>query len=295
MNRVRSQNQGYTIVETLIFLSVTGALFASAMLTISGQQAKTEFSQAIRDIQTQIQDTANDVSTGYYSNPGNIQCTNVGGKPDLSTAGSDTQGTNQDCIFIGRFMQFAPTVPVPDPEQVFTYNVVGLRRTTAGPTGREVTNFAEAFPTAVAPSTSHAGFPPNSIQKSNLQGAIKAVKVRYVQGGAPTDVAGFGFMTTFARYPAGSIASGSQTVNIVPVGVPTGTGPAKDPVAFAEDIDNLNGGSVVNPDGGIVLCFASAATDQYGVIKIGANGTSLAPQVSIMDKAVATAPGGVCG
>ncbi len=294
MNRVRSQNHGYTIVETLIFLAVTGALFASAMLMISGQQSKTEFSQAVRDIQSQIQDTANDVSTGYYSNPGNIACSNVGGRPDLSTTGSNTQGTNQDCIFIGRFMQFAPIVTPADPEQVFTYNAVGLRKNSTGPGSREVTSYAETFPTAVAPSTGYPGFP-DATQKSNLQGGIKAVKVRYFQAGIPTDVAGFGFMTTFARYPAGSIASGSQTVNIVPLGVPAGSGPAKDPVAFAQDIDNINGGAVVNPDGGVVICLASAATDQYGVITIGANGTSLLPQVSIMDKAVATAPGGVCG
>lgn len=271
MNRVRSQRDGYTIVETMIFLAVTGGLFVAAMLMISGQQAKTEFSQAVRDVQTQIQDVANDVSTGFYSNPGNIQCSSVGGFPDISASGTDTQGTNQDCVFIGRFLQFAPIIPPPtDPEQVFTYSVIGLRKNSSG---NEVTTYAETKPTAIAPSTSHPGFPSDAIQKSKLEAGLKAFSVRYVQAGIPYDVAGFGFMSTLAKYTAGSLDSGSQSVNVIAVGTPAGPGsPAQDPVAFAENIDNLGGGAVTNPDGGIIVCFNSGASNQHANITIGVNG-----------------------
>lgn len=83
MSRVRSHNQGYTIIETIIFLAVTGAVFASTITIVSGQQARTEFTQAVRDVQTRIQDISNDVTTGFYHNPGTLRCNANPGGPHI--------------------------------------------------------------------------------------------------------------------------------------------------------------------------------------------------------------------
>ena|SRR5476651_379650 len=45
---------GFTIVEVLIVLAVTGILFASTLSLMSGRQNRAEFTQAINNIKSQI-------------------------------------------------------------------------------------------------------------------------------------------------------------------------------------------------------------------------------------------------
>src|SRR4051812_35553772 len=93
---------GYTIIEVLIVLAVTGVLLASALRLISGQQARTEFSQSIRDVQSQINDVMNNVSSGYFATGGKVGCTTSSSGPTLSsTPPSGGSGTSKDCILIG--------------------------------------------------------------------------------------------------------------------------------------------------------------------------------------------------
>ncbi|HSX44369.1 MAG TPA: hypothetical protein VLE69_03715, partial [Candidatus Saccharimonadales bacterium] len=95
MNRVPGQSGGFTIVETMIVLAVTGFMFFSAMLFISGQQAKTEFTQAAHETEAKINDVLNDVSTGVYNNKGDFRCDYIGGSPGngiIITPGAKAQG-----------------------------------------------------------------------------------------------------------------------------------------------------------------------------------------------------------
>lgn len=199
MSRVSSRNQGYTIIETIIFLAVTGAVFASTIGIISGQQARTEFTQAVRDVQTRLQDISNDVSTGFYHNTGTLKCHKTPGGPQITPSpGTDTQGTNEDCIFLGRALQFAPTSGT-DPEKINVYNVVGLRKIAGGT--QEVQNFSQAKPTAMAPGdTTNTGFSQDAIEVIKLSAGITAGYVKYEHGGVLTNVSGFGYLSTLAQY-----------------------------------------------------------------------------------------------
>lgn len=283
-------SRGFTIVETVIFLAVTGALFTSTMLLISGQQAKTEFYQAVRDVQTRIQDVANDVSTGYYHNPGGFKCDADPSGPKVTPGGGpgDKQGTNEECIFIGRAIQFAPT-PTSTSELINIYNIIGLRTVGGLASGKEAATYSEAIPTAMfkaTPSRTNA-IPPDVFQTAALQGGIKAKYVKYVQGGAETNVAGFAFMSTLASYSVatGMINPGSLSVDIVPVkNIMAATSPAVSPVAFADNIDDFNNiaalGLPINPDGGIKICYENDGTNQYAMITLGVN-RKLTSQVEI--------------
>src|SRR5688572_2958718 len=107
--RKGASRAGYTIVEVMIFLAVSGMMLTMALLLVNGQQNKTEFAQTVRDLESRIQDVTNDIATGYYSRSGNIRCgyqipSNPASGIVLTPASGVEQGANSDCIFIGRVM-----------------------------------------------------------------------------------------------------------------------------------------------------------------------------------------------
>lgn len=102
---------GYTVVELLIVMAVTAVTAVTAFLVVNGQQAKTEYSQAVRDFEIKLADIANDVSKGYFPSLGNNrQCTAPENQPlTISTApGSVAQGSSSACVFGGKVIQFNP-------------------------------------------------------------------------------------------------------------------------------------------------------------------------------------------
>jgi type II secretory pathway pseudopilin PulG len=96
---------GFTIVETLIVLAVTGSMLIMAIAFISGRQNKTEFQTSINSLKQQLQQLINETQSGYYPNLGSFSCNGVSNLVALS-AGSSKQGANQGCIFLGKVVQF---------------------------------------------------------------------------------------------------------------------------------------------------------------------------------------------
>lgn len=107
---VGKKSLGYTIVEAMIFLAVSGGLLVSVAGVINSRQEKTRFSQSIDDMSIVLQDYFNDVSTGYYPRSAEIRCQNDGSGLRITNTGAavDTQGTNENCVFSGKFFAFTP-------------------------------------------------------------------------------------------------------------------------------------------------------------------------------------------
>lgn len=55
---------GFTIVETMIVLAVSGVLFISMVGVIQGQQNKIQFKNSMTDVVSQVQSIIGQVSTG---------------------------------------------------------------------------------------------------------------------------------------------------------------------------------------------------------------------------------------
>lgn len=107
----KKNNTGFTIVETLIALSVSGVLFISVAALISGQVSRNQAKQAADTIEIFTRDVLNDVSTGYYPETGdNFGCTDTGASaPNVSSGGSTTRGANATCVFAGKKITFKNT------------------------------------------------------------------------------------------------------------------------------------------------------------------------------------------
>jgi type II secretory pathway pseudopilin PulG len=269
----RGKSGGFTIVEILIVLTVSMALFLSAVLLINGKQNETSFNQAIHSVQTQLQQIVNDVGSGYYPNNGTIACTSSGGKPLLSSTGSDSQGTNQDCLFLGKVVQFA--VGVSDPEIFNVYTVTGLKDSSSGPT----TDLTSAQARLIAQGTGDPASVPDVFDSDQLQYGLTVSKM-YYNGVTGNSISAVGFTSNLASLSAGD---GSQQVNVIAI---PNTTLHTDKVSAVKQIDDNLTSSVMNPTGGVQICFNSGGTKQSGLISIGDDG-----QLGTIDLTIFDSPG----
>jgi type II secretory pathway pseudopilin PulG len=103
----KKNNTGFTIVETLIVLAVSGALFVSVATLVAGQVGRNQASQAANSIEIYARDVLNDVATGYYPEIGqNFTCTNTGGTAPSIGLGGAARGNNPVCAFAGKRIVF---------------------------------------------------------------------------------------------------------------------------------------------------------------------------------------------
>ena len=92
---------GFTIIEVMIVLASTGALLLIAMTVIGGQVASTSFQTSSRSFATELQNIANQVTSGQYIY-NNFSCSLSGGAATISTVNGLSQGQNVGCDFLGK-------------------------------------------------------------------------------------------------------------------------------------------------------------------------------------------------
>jgi len=94
----QSNSRGFTIVETLIVLGVTGMMFLSTSLLVQGQIERNRYQDSMRQLQQLVQNTINDVANGYMtSNAGDSPDTLLIGKRFWFCADNYSPGWIADC------------------------------------------------------------------------------------------------------------------------------------------------------------------------------------------------------
>ncbi len=255
---------GFTILETIIVLTVTVALLGSALLVFQGRVPRVQFESAVNEMSTQIQDVANQVASGNYPYTGNFKCSAASGTPELGL-GNDDQGTNEDCVFIGQAIQFGVscTAGNDDCDDLHLYTVVGLRATPSG----IVMNLD-----AAKPQISHE-FASTS---QTLSYGMSVSKVLFTDGAGTHEIGGVGFFQTFGRTVSGpDQLNGASQVEVVPLKA-SGFGQAE--AQFASILNSMpvssNEGfyTTPNPASGITICLRSGGSNQWGTITLARNG-----------------------
>ncbi len=277
----RASQGGFSVIEVLIVLAITGALFVSAAILIAGKQNQTAFGQAMRQVQSQIQQALNDVATGYFPDSNSFRCT-AGATPVLSLMAS-AQGANSGCIFLGKAIQFK--VSATDPEQFAVYTVTGLQN--VGACATEAACLASAKPMVIAPSNpSHpaGGYPDISVDE-RLQNGLSVSRVWYRNGAGDIDVGAIVFANSLTQSGAsGKLVSGTGRVNIIAL---DGTTLSNTKLNMAEAMNSDGGNKIangtINPTGGVFVCFASGGTQDYGIVQIGGEGRDLAITLTLKD------------
>ena len=268
---------GFTIVETLIVLAVTGLIFLSAVTLISGKEAKTEFTQSLQSIVTQLQQTISEVQTGFYSNSGDFSCTAAAGGPLTFTSGGSVtaEGANKGCVFIGKAVYFPLVTNTALAQPVYVHTIVGLQRDGSG---NEVQTLAAAKAVVLEKGANPGPYAsvPNEYVTSGLQFGLEPVALKQDS----TALLGIAFISGLGQYDStnSQLLSGSQQVNLLPI---PGT-PSSDTKAdagamnayfqtVAKQASDPTG--PYNPTDGASICFRSGTTGQSGLVTIS-NGQS---------------------
>lgn len=282
---------GFTIVETMIVLAVTAGLFVAIAASLGGQQNKAEFVHAIQDVQTQIQQVINQVSTGYYPNNNDFTCKQSGNSVALTyVSTTNNQGSNGSCAFLGKIFQFG----VSDgtyPGGYVTYTVASCNTTLITPTppgmcatpnppnafwnvgpiiGDSSINFKSGFSTTSFP----------------LEYGLTAVSVSS-SNPAISSIYAVGFLMELGSLnssSAGGYNSGTQPVDLVLIDNASSTSIGQSSATFVNNVDSLlltSTNYVIDPAGGVNICLASSGSNQSGMITIGGSGRQLLVQLKV--------------
>lgn len=286
-NRVKLAS-GFTIVETMVVLAVTGALFVAIAATLTGRQNAAEFTHAIQSVQSQIQQVINQVPDGNFPDQ-QVACASGVGSLAFSSGG--TQGTNQQCIFLGKVIQFhVQNAGGLSTEQYQVYTIAGLNGLQGQ--GIPAAPFAAAMPTVVQVGGNYAAYSTAVSLEYGLQTVwMRAPDVKPTCTSLACSIGAVGFLMEPGQ--AGSTgtgySSGAQQVDLIPIestflnqNLTTAVGEIEDNSGAGGLRDaNLLTEAPINPKNGVQICFASGTTNQSGLITIGSTGRQLAVKLDI--------------
>lgn len=231
--RKQAISTGFTIVETMIVLAITGVLFVSLATTISGKQNKTKFNQAINTLKTEIDQRIAESQSGYYPSNSDFNCESSPSGPVFSDDTLTEQGANDGCIFLGKLIKFN--------DQDVSYTVYTIAGNSNGQ------DYRDSRPQIV----------PNATEIVPLQHGVRVVWAR--AGGPETSAIAF----TRSFKSIGDVSDfGSNQSDIRLIRLPLN-------MAVAGEVGAING-LLRNADiGEVQICIASGTTDQSGLMTIG--------------------------
>jgi prepilin-type N-terminal cleavage/methylation domain-containing protein len=308
------EGEGFTIIEVMIVLAITGLMFLIAALFIGGKQNHTEFSLGVSELQSSLQKNIDDVENGIFNEENPNTCTQstaftAEDDPIVvpPTIKYDPSGSSSGCIFLGSALQFdASNNPVDSTINV--YPIVGNQDMQTDPLIVSQ-NLMQSYPILLSYQAS-AGQPMSFQQLSleyGLEFACSKNSIAYYtsstttppnpcsSGGSGIPIGAFGFATTTPLAPTSSPNlsgddAASQVVSLIAFNN-TGFNLTSDPNFTNESIAQINSdlatiptdgsGVVIDPQGGITMCLMDGGTNQSALFDIGSSGQQLSVTVSI--------------
>ncbi len=244
-------NAGYTVLEVMIVLVVSAALFIGVAGLFSNRQKEVEFTQAVRGFEAKVQNMLSEVANGYY--PNGYHCSPGASDKPLVTGAREDPGSQEDCIFIGKVWISGTT----------NSQIMTVLSTRLDASGNEIENLDLS-----------------RIRQVNRDDTVDTFKNNYglritkVVNLADTtmSVANFGF---FAK-PSGGIAADSSASgkSVYLYAIPFS---AINPSANFNDNGELTGDNDLNVliqlNSGLLMCLQHGTDGRRAEVRIGENGT----------------------
>ncbi len=261
---LRRHTSGFTILETIIVLTVTIALLGSTLALFQQRVPRTQFIKAVNELNTQITDVASQVAAGNYPTSNNFSCdVDVNGVPVLNP-GTSEQGTNQNCIFVGQAIKFGKasavtcTNPGVECDDLKVFTIFGNR------TGDDLVGAKPQISSVYANQSYKNGF------------GLSVTKIK--PNNASADVySGVAYTLSFGSGEVAGNRIGPSQVAINPI-----LGSVND--TESTFVSNFGPASLQTaPSQGILVCLKSGTTDQRAVIILGADGNPSSVEMVIVN------------
>lgn len=261
-----SKASGYTFTEVMIFLAVSSFLLVSALILVGGQQAKTQFTQGVINLQSQIEDVINDNNSGFYLKDKDFYCVLSAGNPTIKSGASLGQGESADCIYLGRFLQFFRNTAT-STDQIIIHTIVGRRLSSSG---QIVTGYPQARLISIVNDGTDSVV--DATETINLENGLRistaAGRGVFITGAGGGNTNAVGFLANLSQYSYNS-ASLSTSVVSYPVADPSRL--TFSTLATAANIKaNLATNVTHVVDQPVEICVNSA-TNQSAMITAGIN------------------------
>ena len=206
-------DRGFTIVEVLMFLAVTGVLMMVAMLTIGGSRQKAEFSASVRDFNSAIQGIISEVRTGYFPNKTDqVKCRVNTSTFALEMTGlfaTAEQGAHPECVFLGKVLYFDLAATSPR-NSVSVITVAGK----AFVGGEPPATYSASTPVPVAGTVAGTVYASIDLTETlNLTNGLLITKV--ISSAAPPAPSAFGIFNSSANTAGGSLSANVVTIPII--------------------------------------------------------------------------------
>lgn len=229
-----SKQLGYTIVEVMIVLAVSGLMFLMAVIFINGKQQTAAFKQSTNEMTSRIQKIANDVMDGQYSDVP-LECSLSASQVSATYNSGNSQGTNSDCVFLGKITHF---YKASSGQPVQKFEVLSMADK------RSVNN------TTLPRDT--IGWIEDLTDKQSISQGLEVKSMDVVDGTnvSHLDVYNIGFMQSGGDLDTGSTGykSGAQTINLVFSGTMTGDNISSS-TDFGENIKYAKSAKICLTDG----------------------------------------------
>ncbi len=247
MNGGKKRPSGYTIIEVMIVLAVSGLMFAIAANFISGKQARTSFTVSTHEMNSRVQSIIDQVQNGQFSDV-SFGCTIQAGKLSIDSGAGVGQGQHPNCVFFGKFLH----VSLGGSSDTKKYEVF----TIGGSNG--AVNYTSATP--ITPYTAGASPLELTTFSSTPQG-VDVTNVKVTVGVVTQTTWGIGFLQDIT-------ASGTGTGRVVLAYVPAPTFTNKEAESTAATAIETN---LLIADSA-EICMTDGT--RYAVIQLGTNGAN---------------------
>lgn len=266
LNKLKNTN-GFTIIETMIFLAVSGVMFLMAASFINGKEGQAEFNQGMNLANSKITSIIDNVSDGNYPFPDNktITCSILNNRPTISI-NTEQSYTQSGCDFIGVYLS---------PETNGNPSVYSLYTVTGCEYYEDNSGLGECSPTVNSSPPSLAAEFPTVVQpldnSNSWSDGINIYKMELVTGGKVQPIGGVGFFSDLPSNVGGVLSSGSTYVSLVTL---NGSSLSDNSQAVTSAINNTNSqlgthsGASYLDNGYVVMCFMGG-NGEKGSITIG--------------------------
>lgn len=285
--------EGFTIIEIMIFLAISGVVFMFGIGSLLNTQSKDQFIVSLNTIKNELQMYLNNSANGNYQLPSGYSCVQGSGRLQISTAPSNNTSI---CSYLGSGLLFIRNNGSAL-DQIDTLPIFGY--TFANNNG-----FNQSQPNSTYLYQSLPISDANLVSTYYMPASIKIYSVSFVNtannGSLLEQTNLFLLLNNFNQYTTSSLLdSGSQFSEIIPIipKIPVTASPVNQAVAYINELTDKCSGNLanqpvlyscrysgsaympgsdtsINPSSGVSVCLNNTNASESADLTIGGSNSS---------------------